>query len=1453
MLTSAVLMSAFPVSFAAGVETVSLSANINGKMLSVRGSIDNGLSDNQISLTITDPKGMLLYMDQIICGEDGQYKKTLTLDDTAPLGDYTVTVGGKAVDEAATAVVAYNNDPYVSGYNWDSDCVYQRSDGLAMNFRPKDKYASQQNPPSFTWPFVEGADSFELKICSDEALSDIKYHWDGLKINVFTPDCLLETGVQYYWSVRYFIDDGQSEWSEARRFRIDTNAYEAVMEDIDTIMSRIPSSHPRVFTRPEKLEEFRKLKETNEYSKLVYEKYLAEAQGYVLANKLYDDPNEEDAGIDESASDAYQSIQYTNYINKASEKMTDQLMACSFIYLLTEDAAIGAYAKTVLLKLAGWDPAGSTSAEKATQANRLIAICMARAYDWIYGLLDADTEIPTVLSVIKQRTDPISIYPEYNRKMPYGSHEGTRFMYAGIVAYATYGEIEGYDKLLRDTIEAFSYIPAWSYEDGGWAQGTGYYNSRLIDKDFVDLLALGGVVNFYDRAWFQNEYLYTTYAWPIGSYGGFGEGAGRKKSESNSQVTAGMKRTAYFTGNSYAKWYAENAKGMGSVNDFSDYYANMSDSVASMSPKDLPLSHEFRDIGVAVMTSSLEDSDRVQLTFRSSPYGTYSHSFSDNNGFLISAFGENLAIHSGYYDAFGSPHEQNIHRQTFANNSITTDGGAGQKLNSFNAEGSIKAFVNHIDFDSVTGDATQAYNGKLDKFERSIIYVRPDVFVVIDDLKAKAGSTSVFEWWLNGENAIEIPENAENSAVIKQGTARLKAQVQYPETVIREYYDGFTAPNGTYYPAEGSYADYPEHKRVSFATEKCSAAKMVVTMDVYNEGETAAKEITPTYSDDGSYMKLSFEDGTEVFVNLKGESDTVVAENIEFSGTAVALNSYSVMLTNGTYLEVDGNVLINSDEAVTVAMGNSQLALSCDDDCDISLNAANKYLTVGNVSDLKDEKGRKISGAIGLNASLDGETLELSAEGGNYILLSNSGILSANSIIPQNIAVNKTSDAMAQVSWNEVSGCSYNVTVNDTVYQNVSAPLSFEVSQAEAQYKITVTAIKNNIIKSGTVYYTAGAVDFYSYVKYSGIGRVTANAFVNNANGKNVSMLVCSYDSEGRLASVEEAAGNAKLLKASVNLPDNGLIKTFIWDKASGKPLTQASVYNSNSTALKGIFLDGELISDFDDSKSEYNAEISQYSVYPTVTAVAADNSTKVVVNTDCSSRKTTITLTAQVGSTRTVTINYNVNAKAYVTNITQSVREYSGLSSGLKEGCTDTSSKRYISSPKLKYNFGEGAVAYGDRDYPVVYLNDLAELEGCCYLPPNMSMNYAAYGSDAESSVAWQNAYYYGLGSEKGYKYPAFSGKSFDLYSFNLNTTANLYVVTYGNTPEFIDDTWKKLKLGTVFIVERPTGRYAYDDIYMKTVSVPEGKSVKVTMKTPGTRDINDGQYYLLVKPVSK
>ena len=119
--------------------------------------------------------------------------------------------------------------------------------------------------------------------------------------------------------------------------------------------------------------------------------------------------------------------------------------------------------------------------------------------------------------------------------------------------------------------------------------------------------------------------------------------------------------------------------------------------------------------------------------------------------------------------------------------------------------------------------------------------------------------------------------------------------------------------------------------------------------------------------------------------------------------------------------------------------------------------------------------------------------------------------------------------------------------------------------------------------------------------------------------------------------------------------------------------------------------------------------------------------------------------------------------------------------------------------------------------------------------------------GSAAQ--VAWQKAYYFGCKLVGNYKYPEFEKRMFDFQSFDLNTSADIYVATYGNTPMFIDGTWEKLDYDKK--VFRVTGtEEIYTDIYVKHVNVGS-EPVNFVMKTPGTGSVG-GMYITFIKPVN-
>ncbi len=90
-----------------------------------------------------------------------------------------------------------------------------------------------------------------------------------------------------------------------------------------------------------------------------------------------------------------------------------------------------------------------------------------------------------------------------------------------------------------------------------------------------------------------------------------------------------------------------------------------------------------------------------------------------------------------------SPHHREWVWQTRAHNSILVNG-EGQDTRSRAARGAISAHQENGTHAYAAGDATAAYGGRLERFVRHVVYLRPATFLLIDDLET-AGAPATFQ------------------------------------------------------------------------------------------------------------------------------------------------------------------------------------------------------------------------------------------------------------------------------------------------------------------------------------------------------------------------------------------------------------------------------------------------------------------------------------------------------------------------------------------------------------------------------------------------------------------------------------------------------------------------------------------------------------------------------------
>jgi hypothetical protein len=371
------------------------------------------------------------------------------------------------------------------------------------------------------------------------------------------------------------------------------------------------------------------------------------------------------------------------------------------------------------------------------------------------------------------------------------SSHPVRFMpMTGIAALALWDDLpearEWWEFAYNFYREQFS---PWGGDDGGWAEGPAYWRGTFEHAAFQDALLVLGDPLAYASPFWKNSPLFAIYNVQPYRHTTFGDVSNAGHFNLEPGIADYMEHIARVQGDGVYRTYAALCtdtrpraleKGLGKLDRNYPTAAeillrNFSASnrpVPSAAPlSGLPSHRHFADIGWVSMHSALGSPDNdIHLTFKSSPYGSFSHSHADQNAFIVNAYGESLAINSAYREFHNSPHHDQWTRQTKSKNALLIDGD-GQKPKSKESRGRITRFETGARHVWTTGDATEAYAGaqqdapRVRRVTRDIVFVDQRYFVVRDRVElATAGNLS---WLLHAPKRIEW--NAANSTAFLPG------------------------------------------------------------------------------------------------------------------------------------------------------------------------------------------------------------------------------------------------------------------------------------------------------------------------------------------------------------------------------------------------------------------------------------------------------------------------------------------------------------------------------------------------------------------------------------------------------------------------------------------------------------------------------------------------------------
>jgi hypothetical protein len=623
-----------------------------------------------------------------------------------------------------------------------------------VGYFPADGKTIAINPPGFVWLPESDAKSYIVEFSQKSDFSSVEYKQYNIDLNVLCPNVLFNPG-KWYWRYAFVTDGGkQSTYSKTRSFIVPDDAIEFPLVSIDEIVYRMPRKHPKLFVRPETVDEFRDDIQKNH--KELWSNFISNADRMLEDTITIDEPAPYPDG---HRGTGKANIDLWRKNRRYTVNAVDHASNLAFAYMLTNEEKYGQKAKEWLMAVISWPPDGTTSYSYNDECGMPILSRIPRAYTWVYPLL-SDEEKTQIIASMKVRGEEIYNILRYRRHhtvSPYESHRNRAWHFMSETAIAFIDDIPEAREWLKYALTIFfSVYPVWNDDEGGWHEGVAYWKSYINRIAWwLDIANTAFGIDGYKKPFFNQTGYFPLYVMPPRSeFGGFSDGSDRVRPNNLGSL---MHTLADRAENPYWKWYANEVwpYQVPSKPTYLDLLRIPKDSEGKP-PVDLDSMKVFHGVGIASMHNQMGRPDKdINLLFKSSPFGTQSHGFNAQNSFILNVYGKPVLLWSGSRDWHGSEHHKKWMYETFSDNCITVNG-KGQIKHSPKAKGKIISEYHHPSIDYVAGEASEAYDGQLNTFVRNIINLKHEFFIMIDELEAPEPST--FEYHLHANEKFNIKD-----------------------------------------------------------------------------------------------------------------------------------------------------------------------------------------------------------------------------------------------------------------------------------------------------------------------------------------------------------------------------------------------------------------------------------------------------------------------------------------------------------------------------------------------------------------------------------------------------------------------------------------------------------------------------------------------------------------------
>lgn len=642
---------------------------------------------------------------------------------------------------------------------------------------------------------------------------------------MFNPHRILENG-KWYWRVRSVSKDGQeTAWSQTYSFTVTEDIPQFVTPPVNEFLTQIPKDYPRMYC--------------------FLNDNLAEARRTVRSHPEFEN-------MIDDAREAL-STDYT-YDTHPYGKITKMYTYCNNLNTAWQMLQLDVYADKMVKNvrcLLAVEPDPKVIANDFNAGE--LAYLLACTYENCFDRFNTQ-ERKQIESIV------MDILERYYKGRILGHEENHLFdnhfwqftfrhlMQAALVMYDPYPLAKEY---LTYSYELWTArAPASGFNrDGAWHNGTNYFSANSVTLAYVPTLFsyLTGT-DFMQHPWYRNAGLAMTYSWqPESLSAGFGDGHEKNNGKPLRNRSAFADFLARTTGDPYATWYSSiNGRYLRESETRLYRMASGKQRPAQAAlPADAPKAVWFKDCGEMIANSNLQDpGHNLSLSFHSSPFGSGSHTHSNQNAFNLHYGGKAIYHAVGHYMHFADAHNLLSYRHTRAHNTLLVEG-MGQPFTT-RAYGEIVRMLNGDHLSYALGDASNAYCGVseypmwernfaaqnlaqsrengfgktcLKKYRRHIFLLHPDKVVIYDELEADKPVT--WDWLLHSPIKFHIDEAAATWITEdreKQFSA--KASLFSEQSCSITQTDGFVASPNQKLSVRGEDFTHPWSLTASFAAGK---------------------------------------------------------------------------------------------------------------------------------------------------------------------------------------------------------------------------------------------------------------------------------------------------------------------------------------------------------------------------------------------------------------------------------------------------------------------------------------------------------------------------------------------------------------------------------------------------------------------------------------------------------